>query len=486
MKTLEADHKIELLINNKEVPAQQYLEVRDPGKLTDIVGIVGIGSGADVDQAVNAAHKAFLSWRNMDVNTRKEMVLATINALEESISELVPLAVREHGGLRREAETDFLRGAANLRYYSGLIENFMIPEQVENDSSWMSIEKVPKGVVGIIVPWNMPVVLTMMKLAPALLTGNTIVVKPSPTAAIALSTLLKRMAAMLPDGVINVVNGGAEVGIALTRHPLVRKIAFTGGTETGKEVLRNAANSAFIKTTTLELGGNDPAIILDDVNPADIIPDLLKGIYTRAGQVCFAVKRIYVPQSMSDKFFNTFCEFVDEYKVGHGLDPLASFGPLNNKKQYQFVKNLIEMTKNSGSVVRELGSKLDPEGWDNGYYILPHVVKAESHSLEIVSCEQFGPIIPIIPYSTIDQAIEFANDTEYGLCSSVWSNDLQRALDIARKIEAGATFINTHSFASTTLGMPFGGVKNSGIGREMAGNLTLSEYIDYHSIRYLK
>ncbi len=486
MKNINSDYRIDLLIDNKEIPTQQYAQVRDPGKLTDIVGTVAIGTGADVDQAVTAAHKAFLSWRNVDVKERIEKILATVAVLEDSMSELVPLLVREHGGMLWEAETDFLKGAANLRYYSGLVENFLKPEQIENDASWMSIEKVPKGVVGVIVPWNMPVVLTMMKLAPALVTGNTVVVKPSPTAPIALSILLKRMAAVLPDGVINVVTGGADVGIALTRHPLVKKVAFTGGIETGKEVMRNASSSLTLKAITLELGGNDPAIVLDDVNPVDIIPKLLKGIYTRAGQICYAVKRIYVPQSMVDKFFNTLCEFVDEYKVGHGLDPRASFGPLNNKKQFTFVKNLIERTKNSGAIVRELGSKLDPEGWDNGYYILPHVVKTESHSSEIVCCEQFGPVIPIVPYRTIEEAIEFANETEYGLCSSVWSSDFQRALDVARKIEAGSTFINTHSFESTTLGMPFGGVKNSGIGREMAGELTLSAYIDYHSIRYLK
>lgn len=481
-----SNYRIELLIDNKEIPAQQYFEVRDPGKLTDIVGVVGAGSSADVDEAVTAAHRAFLSWRNTDVKERIEKVLATVSILEESMAELVPVLVREHGGVLWEAEFDFLRGAGNLKYYSKIIEDFLMPEQIENETSWLSIEKVPKGVVAIIVPWNMPIVLTMMKLAPALLTGNTVVVKPSPTAPIALSILLKRMASVLPDGVINVVNGGAEVGIALTRHPLVRKIAFTGGIDTGKDVLKNAAESSFLKTVTLELGGNDPAIILDDIEPEDIVPKLLKGIYTRAGQICFAVKRIYVPQSMIDRFFDTLCEYVDGYKVGHGLDPRASFGPLNNKKQFDFVRRLIEKTRSCGAVVRELGTKLDPEGWENGYYILPHVVRAESNSLEIVSREQFGPVVPVIPYRTIEEAIEYANDSEYGLCSSVWSNDFKRALSVAKKIEAGATFINSHSFDSTTLGMPFGGVKNSGIGREMAGDLTLSEYVDYHSIRYLK
>jgi acyl-CoA reductase-like NAD-dependent aldehyde dehydrogenase len=476
--------KVNLLINNQEVHTQKYFVVRDPGKFDEIVGEVAEGTIEDVDRAVRAAHKAFLSWKNVTVQERVQLVMAAAKVLEDSMAELKPLLVKEHGGVLWEAETDFYLGNGVLHYYASIVEDYLKPEQRSDDNSWVSVEKVPKGVVGAIVPWNMPIILTMMKLAPALVTGNTIVIKPSPTAPIALSILLKRMAEVLPDGVINVIHGDTEVGKALTQHPLINKVAFTGGTETGRAVAINSASS--FKALTLELGGNDPAIILDDVQIENIIPKLLKGVYTRSGQICFAVKRIYVQEHMINKFYNTFCEFVDEYKVGHGLNELASFGPLNNKKQFDSVKSLIEKTKQSGATVRELGKKLDPDGWNNGYYILPHVVKDVTQSSPIVSCEQFGPVIPIVPYKTINEAIELANDSVYGLGSSVWSSDFERALGVARQVESGSTFINTHSFESLSLGMPFGGVKESGIGRELSGDSTLSAYVNYHAIRSLK
>lgn len=482
--TATTQKKVNLLINNQEVHTQKYFVVRDPGKLNEIVGEVAQGTIEDVDRAVRAAHKAFLSWKKVNVRERVQLVMTAAKVLEDSMSELKPLLVKEHGGVLWEAETDFYLGNGVLHYYASICEDYLKPVQSSDENSWISVEKVPKGVVAAIVPWNMPIILTMMKLAPALVTGNTIIIKPSPTAPIALSILLQRMAEVLPDGVINVIHGDTEVGKALTQHPLINKVAFTGGTATGRAVAVNSASS--LKAVTLELGGNDPAIILDDVQIENIIPKLLKGVYTRSGQICFAVKRIYVQEHMINKFYNTFCEFVDEYKVGHGLNELASFGPLNNKKQFDSVKSLIEKTKQSGATVRELGQKLDPDGWDNGYYILPHVVKDVTQSSPIVSCEQFGPVIPIVPYKTISEAVELANDSEYGLGSSVWSSDFERALGVARQVESGSTFINTHSFESLSLGMPFGGVKDSGIGRELSGESTLSAYVNYHAIRSLK
>lgn len=471
-------------VKNQNIPTQASMEIHDPGRLTDIIGRAPIGTAEDVDLAVKAAQKAFLAWREISVDERVESVMSAAQILKESIPDLAPLLVREHGGLLKEAQSDFLGGFACLTYYSEIVSDFMRPEQSENEVSWISTEKNPKGVVAAIVPWNMPVVLTMMKLAPALMTGNTIVVKPSPNAPIALTLLLNRMASVLPDGVINVIHGGAEVGIALTRHPSVKKIAFTGGTITGKEVNLNA--SASFKGVTLELGGNDPAIILDDAHLEEIMPRLLKGIFTRSGQICCGIKRIYVPEQILTDFFDLLCQRVDKLQVGHGLDERATLGPVNNKHQYQFVLKLIEEAKSCGATVRELGSKLDPENWNNGYYILPQVVLDREHRTQLVHCEQFGPVIPITPYKTIEQSIQFANDTNYGLTSSIWSSDFERAVKVARKIEAGSTFINTQGQGSTTFGMPFGGIKNSGIGSEMSSVPTLSAYIDFHAMRYLK
>ncbi len=475
--------QVDMWINNRDVPTSHYYEIKDPGRHTDLVARVAKGTVEDANHAVEAAHKAFLSWRKLDVGERIKGVLAAAKELEQSIPELSPLLAREHGGLLRETKMDFGPGVGVLQFAAGMAESFLVPQVIEDEDCRIEIEKIPRGVVVAIVPWNMPVVLTMMKLAPALVTGNTLVVKPSPLAPAAITKALKKMASVLPPGVINVVNGDGDVGATLTQHSLVRKISFTGGGETAKYVMADAGST--IKNVTLELGGNDPAIILDDVDPMEIMPNLIRGIFTRSGQICFAVKRVYVPQSIYDKFFDTMCQVVDEIKVGHGLDERSTMGPVNNRNQYEFVKDLIEQTKQSSAVVRELGKKLQPEEWDNGYYILPHVVRDINNTAKLACCEQFGPVIPLIPYQSLDQAIEMANDTEFGLCSSVWSSDKNRAVKVARQIEAGTTFINNHSLDSLDLRMPFGGIKRSGIGREFT-ELSLADYIEYHNIRYVK
>jgi acyl-CoA reductase-like NAD-dependent aldehyde dehydrogenase len=323
----------------------------------------------------------------------------------------------------------------------------------------------------------------MCKLAPAILAGNTVVVKPSRDAPITLTLALKEMAKVLPHGVINVVNGRSDVTITLTEHPLVRKISFTGGTETGKSIMASSAST--IKKISLELGGNDPAIILDDADLSKIMPRLCRGIFTRAGQICFAVKRVYVPEHMLDRVFDAMCEIVNDYQVGHGLDKRTTFGPLINQKQFDYVQGLANKAKRSGATVQQLGKKVDPKVWENGYYMLPSVVRDIDPNHELVSSEQFGPIIPLIAYKSIDEAIEMANSTEFGLCSSVWSEDHERALIVARKIEAGGTFINSHNVDSLSLAMPFGGVKQSGLGRERT-EIGFSDYVEYHAIRMLK
>jgi acyl-CoA reductase-like NAD-dependent aldehyde dehydrogenase len=460
-----------------------YREHVDPGRLDTVASRVAVGTAQDVDRAVRRAHAAFPAWRDLAPADRAALLGASAQVLQDSAAELAPLLVREHGGVLWEAQTDFGLGAGVLGHTASLAEQFLQPVTYDDDTSRISIEKAPRGVVGAIVPWNMPVVLTMMKLAPALVTGNTMVLKPSPFASGALTLLLARVAALLPDGVLNVVLGDTEVGEALVSHPLVRKIAFTGGTGTARHVMAAAAPT--IKNITLELGGNDPAVVLDDADIDATLDRLLPGVFTRTGQICFAVKRIYAPRNRYEQFVDSLCERVDGYQVGHGLDPQASFGPLNHKAQYDRVVDLIGAAKDSSAKVLELGRKLDPAQWDNGYYVLPHVVRDVTHDALITSCEQFGPIIPVIAYDTEDQVVEWANDSEYGLGSSVWTADDERGLQLARRIEAGSTFVNTHSFESLDLRMPFGGVKQSGIGREF-GEAGLSAYVDEHSIRLLK
>ncbi|MEV0367334.1 aldehyde dehydrogenase family protein [Nocardia fusca] len=481
MTTINDVLSIGHLIGRTMTDVSTYDEVRDPGRLTDVVARVAVGTAVDVNRAVESAHQAYRSWKDVAPAERARLLLEAADVLAGCAEDLAPLLVREHGGVLWEAQTDFALGTGVLQHTASLTEEFFTPVQFDDEQSFISVERVPRGVVGAVVPWNMPVVLTMMKLAPALATGNTLVLKPSPFAPAALTVALQRMAQKLPDGVINVVHGNADVGQALTSHPLVRKVGFTGGTATARQVMASAAGT--IKNLTLELGGNDPAIVLDDVDIDAALERMLKGVFTRSGQICFAVKRIYVPRSLYDTFADALCDRVGQYAVGHGLDESASFGPLNNKAQYDSVTALIEGTKNSSAKVVQLGSKLESAG--DGYYVLPHVVRDVEHVAPISSCEQFGPVVPLIAYDDEEKVVEWANDSEYGLGSSVWTTDTERGLAMARRIEAGSTFINTHAFESLDLRMPFGGVKQSGIGREF-GEAGMREYVEEHSIRLLK
>ncbi|MEU0468855.1 aldehyde dehydrogenase family protein [Amycolatopsis sp. NPDC006131] len=466
-----------------ETPADNLRDVHDPGRLDEVVAQVAVGTAEDVDRAVRAAHAAFPGWRDTPAAERVQKLLAAADLLAGSGEELAPLLVREHGGVLWEAQTDFALGTGVLQHTSSLVEDFLRPVEFDDEQSFISVEKVPRGVAAAIVPWNMPVVLTMMKLAPALATGNTLVLKPSPFAPAALTLALQKIAAQLPSGVLNVVHGEGDVGAALCSHPLVRKVGFTGGTATAQKVIE--ATSGTIKNVTLELGGNDPAIVLDDADIDATLERMLKGVYTRTGQICFAVKRIYVPRGLYARFADAFCDRVNEYAVGHGLDPQASFGPLNNEAQFKKVTDLLDRTRNSSAQLIQLGRKLDPSSWDNGYYVLPHVVRDVEHTAPVSCEEQFGPIVPLIAYDDEEQVIGWANDSDYGLGSSVWTSDPDRGLSLARRIEAGSTFINTHSFESLDLRMPFGGIKSSGIGREF-GTAGLNAYVEEHSIRRLK
>lgn len=457
--------------------------VHDPGRLDDVVAHVAVGTERDVDRAVRAAHAAHPAWRDTPVAERAQKLCEAADALAGSADELAPLLVREHGGVYWEAQADFGLGTGVIQHTMSLVEDFLRPLVIEDELCAVRVDKQPRGVAAAIVPWNMPVVLTMLKLAPALATGNTLVLKPSPFASVALTLALEKMAAVLPPGVINVVHGDGDVGAALCSHPLVRKVGFTGGTATAQKVLE--ATSPTIKNITLELGGNDPAIILDDVDVDSTLDGLLKGAYTRSGQICFAVKRIYVPHGIYTRFAEAFCARVDELTVGHGLDPQVSFGPLNNEAQFTKVMDLLGRTRDSAVDLVQLGRKADPSSWDNGYYVLPHVVRDVEHAAPVSCEEQFGPVVPLIAYDDEEQALRWANDSEYGLCSSVWTADPERGLAVASRVEAGSTFINSHSFDSLDPRMPFGGIKQSGLGREF-GVPGLSAYVEEHAIRRLK
>ncbi len=476
--------RIDLLIDNRDVPGNAYLDVIDPGRTTVVVGQVAQASVAQVDDAVRAAHAAFLGWSRTPLDERIALLHQAAQLLDDEAPKVAELMALESGMLIGTNKLEVGMAAHIVRDNAELAREFLQPREFEDAASWVSVEKRPIGVIAGIVSWNAPVILTMRKLAPALVCGNTLVMKPSPTAAMGISLLLKKVAALFPPGVINVVHGGAEVGSALTTHPLVRKISFTGGGKVASSIMSDAAAS--MKGVQFELGGNDPAIVLDDADIDELMPKLVGGVFRRSGQFCFAVKRVYVPESLYDAFFERMRAEVDKLKVGHPLDPKSTLGPMNNRAQWQFVKDLIARTRAAGAEVIELGEVLSPDQWNDGYYLRPAIVRHADPDLEVVVTEQFGPVIPVVAYRSEADVIRMANQTELGLGSSVWSRNPERALAVARQLEAGMTFIN--QAGTSRLGqknIPFGGVKQSGIGRE-SSDVGLAEYVEYHGINLHK
>lgn len=471
--------EIPLLIDGRDQHGDSTFEVRDPGRRSQSVARVAQAGPKEVDSAVGAAEAALSTWRRLDAHQRAEHLRAGADALESKAETLAELLVREQGMLLRDTRRDVANGASALRAAADIGPRFMEPEVHSDAQSWISVEKEPCGVVGAIIPWNAPIGLAMGKVGPALVTGNTLVIKPSPNAPVALTRALAEVAKHLPAGAINVLNGD-PAGPLLVSHPGVRKVSFTGSIATGRAVMRAAA--AAIKNIDMELGGNDAAIILDDADPAAVVPDIVEAAFARTGQVCYAIKRVYVPGPAYERYAETFLEAIDQFRIGYGLDERSSLGPLNNQAQFDFVQQLALQTERGGAAVHRRGQVLDEQGWEDGYYLRPMLVTDVEPTADVVRVEQFGPLLPLVAYDSEEQALHLANDTEYGLASSVWSADESRALQLARGLEAGTTFINCHK--RTPLGartMPFGGVKQSGIGRTRT-EVGLAEYVEYHAI----
>ncbi|MBF9128828.1 aldehyde dehydrogenase family protein [Plantactinospora sp. S1510] len=448
-----------------EALASEFQPVYNPARTDEVVGEVAVGTAEHVEQAVAAASAAFRAWSSMPVQERAAFLLAAADELAGHVEDLATLLTREQGKVRWESVIDVGGAAKILRYYTGLADRLAADEVFRQDErGTIYVGRRPVGVTGIIVPWNSPVYLAFLGLAPALLAGNTVVVKPSEYAPLALGRILEVLAAHLPPGVVNTVPGGAEAGSALVAHPRVRKVFFTGSTATGQQVMRAAAGN--LKNLSLELGGNDPAIVLASARIDErLVDELVRAVFTLSGQICFDVKRIYVHESHYADFVEQYVAAVDRIVVGDGLDPRTTIGPVNNRPQFERIQGLLDRTRTAGATVHTVGTKLDPVGWDRGLFLLPSVVTDVEPGAEIVGCEQFGPVVPVLPYQTDEQAIALANDTEFGLSASIWSEDREHALALARRLECGSVFLNVHRLGASDMSMPFGGFKGSGIGR---------------------
>ena len=387
--------------------------------------------------------------------------------LRANQSELAELLTREQGKPLAQSAAEIDRGTAQSDGMVGI----EIPTEVLVDDKQNHIELRyrPLGVVGIITPWNAPISLALGPLVSALYTGNTVVLKPSPYTPLTTLKVAELLKDVFPPGVLNVLAGGDQLGAWMTEHPGIDKISFTGSVATGKKVLASAA--ATMKRVTLELGGNDPAIILDDVDPKAIAKKVFFASFVNSGQVCMAIKRIYAHESIYDELCAALVAEAKKTKIGNGLTPGTDLGPLQNKMQYDKVVDIINDTRKSGAKFLTGGEI--PEG--PGYFLPPTLVTDIDESSRLVQEEQFGPIVPIMKFSDVEDAIRRANDTRYGLSGSVWAKDTKRGAEIAARLEVGTAWVNQHR--ATSAFVPFGGAKESGLGRAYS-SLGLKSYME--------
>ncbi|WP_097975202.1 aldehyde dehydrogenase family protein [Streptomyces sp. gb14] len=407
----------------------------------------------ELDAAVNQAHEAWRGWRS-DPAARAAALLASADAVEAAGPELASLLTREQGKPLTESYAEIARTAARLRWFAAAApepRTIQDGRAVRSEIRWRSL-----GPVAAIVPWNFPLQLASAKFAPALAAGNTVVLKPSPFTPLATRLLGSVLSAALPEGVLTVLAGREPLGALLASHPGIRHVTFTGSVPTGRAVAAGAASG--LARVTLELGGNDAAVLLDDVDVERIADRLFWAAFRNCGQVCMAVKRVYAPARLHDRVVEALAARAKAVVVGAGLDEGTELGPLNNAAQLARVERYTARALADGARAAAGGHRLDRPGW----FHAPTVLTDVPPDSPVVTEEQFGPVLPVLPYGSVDEAVDAANATRFGLGGSVWGTDLDRAEAVAGRLECGTAWINHH--AELSLAQPFAGVKESGVG----------------------
>jgi acyl-CoA reductase-like NAD-dependent aldehyde dehydrogenase len=470
-----------MLICGMRVDGPVRLEVRNPARPDDLVGTIVRGAPEHVDQAVAAAKGVQPAWASLTFSERADLLAGALTRLEGDIEARAAVFVRENGKPLAEARGELLGAPKRQRLAFAFAPELDAGRNLAAPHGQTLVVYRPYGVVVSIVPWNSPVTLALTQIVAALLAGNCVVLKPPESCPLALIRSVVMLAEGLPAGTINVVTGlPSEIGDALTTHPDVGKIGFTGSIPSARHIMANAAQS--IKGVTLELGGNDPAIVLDDADlGASTMQAMLNATFQMTGQVCMAIKRIYVPAKRRDEFLDAFCRSVDAIVVGDGLEPTVTMGPLHTQKARIRAQALLDDAARRGADVRQLGKIDDEATFSGGYFMRPTVVTGIPDDAPLMTEEQFCPAIPVAAYDDLDEVIARANQSIFGLSGSIWSRDMKRAVDIARKIEAGQVWINSHGPHAINHQAPYGGVKQSGIGRK-SGFEGILEYVQSQTI----
>nr|WP_321361870.1 aldehyde dehydrogenase family protein [uncultured Hyphomonas sp.] len=452
---MSADMKFTMTINGKAVTGAETFGVENPA-LGEVFAEAPNCTQAELDEAVAAARAALPAWRKTPIEKRKEIMLAIAGVIGQHGEELARLLTQEQGKPFEQAMGDVLGGA----HWFAETAKLDIPEVVSQDDEerYTVTRFEPIGVVAAIVPWNFPVILAAFKLAPALLAGNTIVLKPAPTTPLTTLRIVELIRDVVPTGVLNVVSGDDRLGPWLTGHSGIDKISFTGSTQTGRKVMEGASKE--LKKVTLELGGNDAAIVMPDVNVEAVAKELFWAAFQNTGQICIATKRMYVHKDIYEPLKAALVDYAKTVKVGDGSQQGTQIGPIQNKAQYQRVLDLIQDSKDKGYKFLIGGEASTAPG----YFVPVTILDNPPEDARIVQEEQFGPVLPLMSFDSLDEVVTRANDTIYGLGASVWSADLAKAQEIADQLETGTVWINETQHLSPLAS--FGGAKQSGIGSE--------------------
>ncbi len=473
--------KKQLFIDGQWVDAvsQKTFPTVDPATSETLCEVFEAGP-EDVDRAVSAARRAFDDgrWSDLSPHRRARVLLKIASLIDEHRDELAQLETLDNGKPLSQATGEMVAVAETFRYYAGWANKVFGDTNPTAANIFSYTLREPVGVCGQIIPWNFPAVMAAWKIAPAIAFGNTVVLKPAeqtPLTALRLAEICDE--AGLPKGVLNVVTGPGSTGAAIVAHPAVDKIAFTGSTEVGREIMRTAAGT--LKKVSLELGGKSPNIVFADADLEAAAQASLWGIFANAGQICTAGSRLLVEESIHDEVLERLKNAASQFKLGHGLDSSTTLGPVVSREQLERVMGYIQKGTEEGARLVRGGSPPDDESLRSGYFIEPTIFDNVDNSMKIAQEEIFGPVLSVIPFRGTDEAVRIANDVIYGLAAAVWTKDISKAHKLARAIRAGTVWINTYNV--TDLAVSFGGYKQSGFGREL-GKYSVDLYTQIKSV----
>lgn len=455
--------KYRMLIDGQLVEGDSTIDIVNPAD-ESVVAQCPVANETQLEQAVKAAKQAFVSWRNTPLAERAELVNKMIATIKEHQDELAEIITLEQGKPLARSQDEVMFSQLFADHFAN--QEIKTEVLIDDENQRVEIHRKPLGVVAGICPWNFPLLISVYKIAPAIMTGNTVIIKPAPSTPLSSLRLGELIQNVFPAGVVNIISDNNALGPVISSHPDIAKVSFTGSTPTGKKIMASAAGT--LKRLTLELGGNDAAVVLDDADVKKAAVEIFGSTFINSGQVCIALKRLYVHDSIYDEMCKEIASLANSAKVGNGLNEEVEFGPVQNKMQFDKVCTLIELAKADGKVIA--GGQIPNTA---GFNVPLTVVRDIDDSAALVCEEQFGPVLPIVRYSDLDDVIERVNNSPFGLGGSVWSSNLERAQQVAERIDSGTVWINQHTVFGPHI--PFAPAKESGLGVEW-GKEGLLEY----------